>query len=566
MMHRIMPATAVASRHLGTLLASVGFFAMVGSATAGNIADTVRAAVKTNPDIGIVKNDRLAVDQELRQARAGYLPTLDLRAAAGPRIDNNNDTRLRGPGSTNTEEAGGGQASLTLSQMLFDGYATRSEVARQAARVDSASYRVNEAAEFIAVDAIEGHLDVLRNQEILKLNEANVAEHERLLRNVRDLERNGRVDISDVRQAEARLAAARASLATGKQVLRDAIALYERVVGIKPSTLVLDVPPVASLPKDSEAAASLASVQSPTVLIAASDIDVTTAELKGSRAGYYPRLDLQLDAVQGQDVNGNEGQSSSASAQVVLRYNLFRGGADLAREREAFHRANEARSGLVKARRKAEEEARVSISAYESAKERVVAQRARAVAQEQTRNAYRSQFEIGQRDLLDLLDAENELFLAKVQLITAEYTERFAVYRALGVVGTLLDTLQIARPKEEININRTPEAVQSPTVIDEKSKQVLEPKASPRPLRGAPAGEPPLAVEDSADGINIPLGGNKAAAAPASAPATIQPAAGPTPLTPATTGPGGTTGEAESAEPSNLAIFMQSLRKTFGKE
>ncbi len=500
---RLLPPAARPTRpRLALLLASAALLVAAEPSQGGSITDTVRAALAGNPDIGIVKADRRAVDQELRQARAGYLPSLDVRAGIGGEIASTPGTRRRGPGSTDSTQQTRSEAQIKLSQMLFDGFATQSEVERQLARVDSAAYRVQEAAEFVAVDAIEAHLDILRNQQIVALNRENVAAHERILRQVRSLERAGRVDAADVQQTEARLANARASLAQATGALADAIAFYQRVVGREPDALTLDPPPTAALPKDKEAAAALASVQSPTVLIAAADVDVAAAELRGSRAGYYPRIDAELTAQTFRNVGGGEGPDSSASAMLVLRYNLFRGGADVAREREAFHRLNEARAALVKQRLRAEELARQAVNAYETARERVAAQRARVEAQRRTRDSYQSQFELGQRDLLDVLDAENELFLARVQLITAEFTERFAVYKILGVTGTLLDTLEIARPREHINIYRSADRQQTPVVIQEKSVQLADPKAESRPLRGAEAGEPPAGALDAADAIN----------------------------------------------------------------
>lgn len=502
---RLLPhATRPGRSALAMLLASAALMVASEPSLGGSITDSVRAALSSNPEIGIVKADRRAVDQELRQARAGYLPSLDLRGGIGGEVASTPATRRRGPGSTNSTQQTRSELQLKLSQMLFDGFATQSEVERQLSRVDSAAYRVQEAAEFVAVDAVEAHLDVLRNQQIVALNRENVAAHERILRQVRSLERAGRADVADVQQTEARLANAQSSLAQANGALADAIALYQRVVGREPDALTLDAPPVAALPKDRESAAALASVQNPSVLIAAADVDVAAAELRGSRAGYYPRLDAEFTAQTFRNVDGAEGPDSSASAMLVLRYNLFRGGADLAREREAFHRLNEARASLVKQRLRAEELARQSVNAYETAKARVAAQRARVEAQRRTRDAYASQFELGQRDLLDVLDAENELFLARVQLLTAEFTERFAVYKVLGVTGTLLDTLEVVRPREHINVYRSASRSQKPAIIEQKSQQLADPAAEPRPLRGPDAGEPPLSTPDAADVINRP--------------------------------------------------------------
>ena len=284
--------------------------------------------------------------------------------------------------------------------------------------------------------------------------------------------------------------------------MADSEASYISVVGANPVDLEDEPAPIDALPVDREAAAAIASTQSPTVKIAAADVDVSAAEARGSRASFYPRFDVELNGNAADDVGGVEGTDFSASALVVMRYNLYRGGADIAREREAFHRSNESRALLRQIRRASEEEARVSFNALETARARTQALRDRVEAQRRTRDAYGSQFEIGQRDLLDLLDAENELLLARVSLTTAEFTEQFAVYRVLAVVGSLIDTVDLAKPRETISIHRTPEDVQTPEAIESKSIDQVHPRAEPRPLRGEEAGEPPIDALDAATEIN----------------------------------------------------------------
>lgn len=430
-----------------------------GSSHAGTVEDTIRAALSSNPDVGVVKADRDAIDQELRQARAGYLPSIDLRAAAGPEFSNSPATRNR-----RSRPSGGGasttllrtESQLTLSQMLFDGFATRSEVDRQLARVDSAAYRVDEAAEFTSVDATEVHLNVLRNQVLVELAQENLATLQGILSQVAQLERQGAGSIADVRQAEARVAAARAVLATTVGNLRDAEALYLAVVGIAPDSLTDSVPPAYALPESPEAAAAEATVASPAVLIAVADVDAAQAELRGSRSDYFPRLDLEMGAGANDNLDGIRGSDVDAQALLVLRYNLFRGGGDVAREREAFARLREARQVVLQVRRDAEEEARIAFNALVTARARVDALRAETAASLATRDIYAQQFDLGQRSLLDLLDSENELYLSSSELATADYTERFAVYRVLGAIGDLLATLDIDPPKEGIDIYRAP--------------------------------------------------------------------------------------------------------------
>jgi adhesin transport system outer membrane protein len=425
-----------------------------GDGLATSLEETIEAALGTNPEVGVVQADRSAIDQELRQARAQYLPSVDVRGALGPEYSNNPSTRNRPPGADSATTLMRYESQLTLSQMLFDGFATESEVERQKARIDSASYRVAEAAEFIALDAVEAHLDVLRNQDLVELARENVAEHRRIFGRVERLEREGGGSIADVRQTEARVASAESALATAIGNLRDAQARYISVVGASPESLEPPLIPLQAVPESGETAAVRASVNSPTVQIANADIDVSQAELQGSRAGYYPRLDLELGTSANRNIDGVSGGDVDAQALLVVRYNLFRGGADVAREREAFERLREAREQLRLVRREAEEEAWLAYNAVITARSRVEALRAEADAQRATRDAYAQQFILGQRSLLDLLDAENQLFIARSNLTTAVYAEQFAVYRVLTVLGDLLVTLDIDRPKESINIYR----------------------------------------------------------------------------------------------------------------
>jgi outer membrane protein, adhesin transport system len=443
----------VIARTAGGLIALVGLWAQPGLALATTIEQSIQAALETNPEVGVVAADREAIEQELRQARAEYLPSIDVRGAAGPEYTDSPNTRNRN-NDDDTETLLRLESQLTLTQMLFDGFATQSEVQRQIARIDSASYRVQESAEFIALDAVEAHLDVLRNQALVELARENLEQHRRILGQVRQLEDQGAGSLGDVRQAESRLAEAESSLAVAQGNLRDAEAFYIAVVGSPPADLEEGVAPVFALPESPEASAAEASITSPTVQLANADVDVAQAELRAARAGYYPNLDLELGAAAGDNLDGLEGRDVNAQALLVLRYNLFRGGGDIAREREAFFRVNEARQSLRVAQRDAEQEARVAYHALTTARARLEALSAGVDAQRATRDIYAQQFDLGQRGLLDLLDAENELFLDRSNLVTATFTERFAVYRVLAVIGAMLDSLQIDRPAQAISIYR----------------------------------------------------------------------------------------------------------------
>lgn len=454
-----------------------------GTVGANSLRETVAAAIETSPDIGIARHGRLAADQELRRAQARYWPTLEAQGAVGPEHTRLSGERRRVGQRDDGSTLRRAEAQLTLRQILFDGHETRSDVERQAARASGAVHRVQEAVELTALDAIEAHLEAVRHETIVELNEANIDQHRRLLDRVRMLERSGRSGVADVRQSEARLAQSEDSLATSAGAHGDAVAAYHRAVGTPPGALTLEPLPLAAVPPGAEEAAMLASVANPAVLIAAADAEAAEAALRGARAGHLPRLDVEVSAGAVEDGGGLEGKEATASALLVARYNLFRGGGDEARRREAFHRVNEARARLQRARRQAEAAARVAFNALQTARLRAAALRNKGEAQRRTRDAYASQFQLGTRHLLDLLDAENELFMTRVALTTAEHVERLAVYRLLGIAGRLLDTLEISRPRDEAQEGRRAARLQTPETVRARTDPLPQPRSGLLPAR-----------------------------------------------------------------------------------
>ncbi|MDX1737696.1 MAG: TolC family protein, partial [Alphaproteobacteria bacterium] len=212
---------------------------MSTTALALPLEEAVRTALQTNPDVGIVIENQRAIKAELRQSEAGYYPDVDLNAGLGHEYVNDPSTRAdsinnngRNYTTMNRYESG-----LTIKQMLFDGYATDSEVARQQSRVVSASRRVRQTSEFVALDAVQAYLESRRQRELTALNEDNVAMHQATLDLVTIKVAGGAATVADQQQAASRLAAAEAALEDAKARLRDADATYSRVIGEAPREL-----------------------------------------------------------------------------------------------------------------------------------------------------------------------------------------------------------------------------------------------------------------------------------------------------------------------------------------
>jgi len=411
------------------------------------IADAVSFGVVTNPEYTRNANNRRATDEELRQAKGLWLPSIDLTANAGEEYTRNASTR-NDSRSGNSESLFRRQVGLTLTQMLFDGFETKYENTRQKARVLSASHRVKEASELIGVSIVEAYLDVLRQRELLTIARQNVTDHLDIMGQIADSANAGRSTEADNEQAKARLASSRANEASVREALRVAEANFIQQVGDPAQDLVMPLVPVEALEKNLEEEVKISLHQSPTLDIYEADVQVAHEEFEKSKSNFYPQVDLQLNARTGEDLNGVHGSDTSASALAVLNWNLYRGGIDTHNTREQISREAQAKEERAKAARQVENDVRVTWARMVAAGERAKEFATQAAANTETVKAYKDQFDLSRRTLLDVLDAQNELFVSKSNSVNAEFVEMFAVYRLLGLKGSLLPTLGVAYPRE----------------------------------------------------------------------------------------------------------------------
>lgn len=406
-----------------------------------SLKEAVSTGVSTNPEYGVVAANRRATDEELNQGRALYLPSLDFSADAGYEHTNNSNTRA-GAGD-DSEDLFRTRSTLTLTQMLFDGFATKYEVDRQKARVTSSAHRVRETSELVGLSIVEAYLDVLRQRYLLGISDQNVQDHIDILKQIQDGVSGGRSTQADLEQARARLAQAKATQANVLESLQNAESVYRRQVGDDPGALMMPVVPYDALLSTVDDEVMRALAVSPTLKVMESDIEVSYAEAQGTKSTYYPEVDLQLSGNYADDINGVETYEKGASALVVMNWNLYRGGADVARAREFEHRHLQTKEQRDQRARALENEVRQTWSSMVASGTRAKQYSDQAVANVEVVNAYRDQFNLDRRTLLDVLDAQNELFVSQTNKVNSEFVQMFAVYRLLALKGELMAVLGI---------------------------------------------------------------------------------------------------------------------------
>lgn len=411
------------------------------------LQQAVSVGVATNPEYGIVAASRRATEEELAQGRALFYPSVDLNGDTG--FEYTDDQTNRGQGE-DSNEFFRYDVGITATQLITDGGDSRFEVERQKARVNSASYRVQETAELVGLAIVESYLEVLRQRQLVLIARQNIAEHLSIQELITDGVNAGRSTQADLEQIRARIADARATEANTIQALIEAEADFRREVGDAPGQLQLPPTPFNVLAETVDDQVLRTVADSPTLDVFEADIEVAYAEAEQTKATFYPQVDLVLNARQGEDIEGIEGVDKSASALLQMNWNLYRGGGDTARAREFVHRHQEAKEVRADAGRQVENDVRQTWAEMIAAGERARQFASQADANAEVVSAYKDQFSLDRRTLLDVLDSQNELFVSRSNTVDAEFIEMLSVYRLLALKGDLLPTLTVAYPNETV--------------------------------------------------------------------------------------------------------------------
>lgn len=420
------------------------------SVSAMTLQEAIDTTINTHPDVLAAGSERNAVSEEVNQAEAGYYPTLDLTLGTGWESSDNNQTRAAG--RDDYESLNRNEAGLQLRQMLFDGMATKNEVRRQKARTNARSYTVFGEAENAALLATDAYIEVLRRQKLVELAEKNYQAHEKTHDQIKLRGEYGVGRRSDMDQSQGRLALARRNLLAEEANLRDAQIAYLIVVGIEAEDLEEPSSPQSKIPETLDDAINQALANHPTLNSAKADVVSAHAQHDTASSPFYPRFDFELGTTADNDIDGIRGHNNDVTAMVRMRYNLLNGGRDIARRQETAHLINQAAEIRNITHRQVEESVRLSWNALVTVEGQMEYFRLHVASSEKSRDAYRQQFGLGQRTLLDLLDSENEVFVSSQALVNAQYDQLFSMYRVINSMGALLQSMEVALPPTAVTL------------------------------------------------------------------------------------------------------------------
>lgn len=435
-------------RALNPLWASIVLAMACTQAQAMNLTEAIQSTLDNHPEVHAGVNNRLSSDEEVKIAKGGYLPTVDLLVGYGREYTDSPSTR--GLNSHNTETLTYGTSELRLRQMLFDGFNTPNEVARTQAVVNSRAYRLLGNAESLALRTVEVYLDVLKRREMLELARNNLQAHQRINDQIGLRNQQGVGSTADLDQSEARLALAQNNFYTEQVNLADAEANFFSAVGRMPTELDSPASIKGTLPETLDGARAMVIDNNPYLKSAQADVHAAEKQYEVAKSPFYPRLDLELAANANDNTQGVGGHDNSWRAAVVMNYNLFNGMRDKARLQSTAHQINESMDIRNNALRVLNENLALAWNAMENAAQQTPTARDYADYTARVREAYQQQFSLGQRTLLDLLDSENELFTANRRYTEVRFLEEFSMYRVVAAMGELLRQQQVVVPAEAV--------------------------------------------------------------------------------------------------------------------
>ncbi|GAC1033512.1 type I protein secretion system protein AggA [Pseudomonas sp. No.21] len=414
---------------------------------AQTLSEAMQRALDVHPEVQAGINSRMSADYQLKAAKGGYLPKVDLLAGYGREGSDNTTTRGQGDHwKTMTR----GESSLRLQQMVFDGFATSNEVARQQATVNSRAYSLLGTSERTALDVAQVYIDVLQREEMVRLAEANLKSHQRIYDQISLRSSRGVGRLADQDQAEARLAQARNNLITEQTNLADARTNFYSVVGIDPVDLSEPAGLAGQLPADIAEARQTLLANSPILRSAESDVAAAEKQYDAAKSFFYPRFDAELSRGADNDLDGQDGHVNEWQAMLRMRYNLFAGGSNKADLESKAYQINQALDIRNNALRVLNEDLGLSMNALANAREQIPIAQQYVDYSTRVRESYQKQFSIGERTLLDLLDSENELFTASRRLVEIRHLELFTQYRIKATIGELLKSQGVVAPMASV--------------------------------------------------------------------------------------------------------------------
>ena len=407
------------------------------------VLDTVRKALAFSPQVQQAQEGREQAVHDVRQAEAGFYPTIGIWAGVG--ATQSDDVNTRGTREQD-KTVGTGTTGLNFSQSIWQGGGTTALVRSREATLEAQTFMVTDSATLTVYNAVASHTDVIRRRMLLEMAKENVKKHQYILTLLKARLAQGIASQGEVDQVQGRLSRAEATELSHLMGLHAALANYERLTGQPVPRLLADtaLPSLVytrlddvrddSVRNNARLQAELANIKS------------ALGERDYTRSNFSPRVSVDGGPAYTDWGRKGDNHQWTWNAMLNLNWDIYSGGADMAAYRSASAKARQLRKALHAYMDLLDEEMRVTWSrAHELRAQSLHYNKARQ-ASRASRDNFFEQFLAGQRGLLDVLDAESEFFYASVEECVSASDSILGFYRLLALSGRLMPVLGVDVP------------------------------------------------------------------------------------------------------------------------
>jgi outer membrane protein len=419
---------------LSRLLAccALGSLTLASPAAADTLREALVATYQTNPTLNAQRENLRGTDAAVAIARAGGRPQVS--GVVGV----NRDLTRSGVLDTGRSRGPTLSGGLDLSVPIFQGGRVRNSIEAARTRVEAGRATLRAVEGDIFTETVAAYMDVIRDRAVVELNASQVRALQTNLEATRDRFEIGDVTRTDVAQSEARLSLQRAQLATAQARLASSEENYRRVTGRAPGPLS-PPPPLPPLPASPEEAVRIAIVQNPDVIAVVRQAEAAGLDVRVARAERLPTVSGVVSGDYVNTVAGDNGGLPRAGTQTSVGLNtripIYQGGLPAARVRQAQAAEGQLLEQTIGTERAVVANTRSAFASFEASQRAIqsneVAVQSAALALEGAR-AERS---VGTRTVLDVLNAEQELLNAQVQLVSVRRDQYVAGFQLLNAMG-----------------------------------------------------------------------------------------------------------------------------------
>ena len=427
----------------------LGVVTCAGFATTGArgeaLPEALAKAYQSNPQLNAARARQRATDENVPQALAGYRPQIVASLSGGLQAVRN----LLPDNTVQSATLKPWTIGVTVTQTLFNGFKTANSVRVAELQVQSGREALRNVGQGVLLDAATAYTNVLANQSLVEAQRSNVAFLRETLGITQKRLNAGDVTPTDTAQAEARLNRGLADLNAAEVSLAISQATYAQVIGNPPAQLRPAETVDRYLPRSRDEATDMAFRQHPAVMAAGFDVDVASTTIRVAESSLLPTVTLQGNASHSRDADPSLTTFGTDQASILgqMTAPIYDGGTAASQTRQAKELAAQSRLVLDQVRNQARTAATGAWVASEGAKIAVTASESEVRAATVALQGVQREAAGGQRTTVDVLNAQQDLILAKARLIGAQRDRVIASYTLLSAIGRLdVKTLGLNTP------------------------------------------------------------------------------------------------------------------------